>query len=1511
MPRTINAWPVAVAISFLVAGPGRGQSTWTGAVSTDWNTAGNWSPAGVPNSATATVNFTANGSGTVNISSSVQAKSLTYNQPSGTYFLQSNPNLTLSGVTAINIVSPSEQLTISPTNLFFPTGSNLTITNNIANGGLYLQSVIGTPGTGGVVATGAGYTNISGSFASGGNAVAGGLTHFGPGTLDFSGSGATLGGGLTLNGGFLELDYFTNTASKLAVGGLTLNGGGLGFYPNGTTAVTQPIQAGTSVAAGHTTVQILNSGAAALTLAAGAINRSFGATADFNPSTGSSTFTITTTTGTFNGLLGSGPAAYATVDNGATWATEVNGNVSGVFAYSPNAYTAGANTDVTASASPAAFTTNSLRFNVANLTLGLTGTNTLQSGGILVTGNGGNTQITGASATLTAQGGGELLIHAYNSLTIAANIASTAGLTKTGPSPLVLSGNNTGLTGPININVGDLTVSGSAAPVNSASAINFDNDSQTIQQFTVSLPNNTNATINPPIRLSAFSAPGLGEGTFFTTSPGCRVTLAGVISSAPGLTTPIQFNGNLADTSGFNLTNANTFTGDVTVANGTLGINSDASLGNPANTLFLQVGDASNGGLELLQPGTITRPVVFNNTTRIVTDSSQGNIISSALTGNGALVKDGPGPLTLTGNNSGFLGQVFVNGGTLVLGHPNALGSSPNGWSVGFGSTLGGGTLDLGGQAVTGAGPGIVIIGNGVGGNGALINSSATPASFAGLINDNISPGGISFTVGGPGDITLNGSINKNTTLTKIGSGTLTLSGTTDNSGLGAVVNVGTLVLAKASSHSPDVHAVGGNGPIFGVIVNGGTLQLAGTGGDQIFDGGGVTVASGTLDTNGRNETIDTLHLQGTGIGGAGAVVNTATGASVLTIQTTAQVGTTLTGDAAIGVPQAAGSLTINGTFGGSFTLTKTGAGNLVLNGPSSPSTSLQVNAGQILLNGSNWGNTTINGSVSGVQTLAANVFSSSARVTLNGTASGGFVGLNGFNQSIGSLAGTGGQLYLTGPQTNATLTVGTDNTSTTFAGAILGPGAVVKVGSGTLTLVGSNFTNSFTNLTINGGTVQTANDNTLGVGGVTIGPFGTLTFTASTSAGRTITMNGGTLAVPGGVVLTLNNAAVGGGFLHGPGTFAVTGGTTLAGDTSSANAVINQTGAGSFVNFSNGGSLTVAAGAATPSNFSTFTNQGSGAIAVAASGQVNAADFQSYGTLTLAPGVTGATTRLTNAGTTPLYFNGGSRTFIGTPPTAGQNLALLDLHGQNAVVAGGLFVNNGFVGDSTGNGATIIADYGALVKGAGTFQSAVITQNGGKFQAGNSPGISRAESLILGPGGTSSFNWQINNATGAAGPTPDANNQVSGWSLLSVEKLVDPFTGQLSSGDLNWTATGVAGTQFNMSLQTLIDPITVGQDTQGAMANFDNKQQYAWKFVSWQGTYTGPTDDAALSNTVLFDASNFVNPLDPAGKFSLHYNGAAKEIDVVYAVPEPGTLALVGVAAIGLLVRCRSKRRS
>ena len=48
---------------------------------------------------------------------------------------------------------------------------------------------------------------------------------------------------------------------------------------------------------------------------------------------------------------------------------------------------------------------------------------------------------------------------------------------------------------------------------------------------------------------------------------------------------------------------------------------------------------------------------------------------------------------------------------------------------------------------------------------------------------------------------------------------------------------------------------------------------------------------------------------------------------------------------------------------------------------------------------------------------------------------------------------------------------------------------------------------------------------------------------------------------------------------------------------------------------------------------------------------------------------------------------------------------------------------------------------------------------------------------------------------------------------------------------------------------------------------------------ITWQGTYTGPTDDNTLIADTLFDISNVANTLSlyPVYRFYLHYDGYSK----------------------------------
>ncbi len=1221
-------------------------------------------------------------------------------------------------------------------------------------------------GTTRFVVDGANTANVEGTVTSTGSGSGFQFVKAGNGSLVFTSDGSGETGGLTLSGGTLQLEYGLAPPSRLGGGMLTLDGGLLLMTNVVGGTATQSINAPTVLAIGHTDVQ--RSGPGSVTLALATISRSSGATMDISTISGA-TFTVTTTAGTFNGLLGAGPA-FATFGGGATWATLSGATIVGLTTYGTNSFSSGTNTDVTTSGSPATFTTNSLRFNTGNLTLTLSGTNTLQSGGILVTPSATGGTITGG--TLTAANSGDLIVHQYSSgtFTISSALSSTAGLTKTGPGTLILSGNNTGLTGPININRGNLTVTNLAAFA-SASQLNFNDDragatvGTGLQQFTVDLGNGVNSTINLPIRLSAFNA---GDyGTYFSTggSTGSTITLNGVIATNLGLISSLRFTGDASNSSEFDLTNTNTFTGNVSLLHGSLGITAGAILGNVNNALALEVNSTAAGGLVFLNSGiSVAQPVVVNAPTRIVSNGTDSNTISGLISGTAGIYKDGTGTLALTNSGNAVTGGVIVNAGTLTLG------------TIGF--------LPAG-QAVTV--------------NAGAVFSPATAANN-------------SF-----GTITLNG-------------GTVRVP-----SGTGQQYSLAQIVTNSA----------------------GGTIDFTGAGADQLL----LTGAAG-IAVNGNSTWLSPAN--GT------TIVNSAGATAPIAVA----AGVTFTNGIA---------LATNSAFG----FQVTGGGTLFQN--SDATNALGITAPITVLQ--SIFRVTDASSNGGVGNLGTGTF----------TLSGGTLDYGGATATTAkAITSSGGTIQV--ESAAATLTAN---------GVIIGPGGLTKIGPGTLVL--GNSGNTFTSLTITAGTVQVAADAMLGTaaGPVTIGPFGTLAYTGSTSSARTFTMNSGTLSIAPGQTLTLNGAAVGGGFMRGPGTFAVTGGSALNGVTTSASTVINKTGAGSFVNFSNGGALTIAAGLATPSSFTVLTNQGSGSIAVGAGSTVNAADFETYGMLTLTPNTTAAPTILTNTGTSPLFFNGGSQTFLGTPATAdptGQNiLDYVDLHGNNAIVAGGLFVNNGGVFDTVGAGTgTIIAEFGALVKGAGFYQNTVKTQNGGKFQTGNSPGSASFGNFVFGPGGVSNYIFAIDDATGMAGPSPNASGLVSGWGLIKAVQV--SLGAATTSGSFTWTATPT--NPLTVAIDTLVNPTTVGTDVTGPMADFDPTQAYSWTAARWLGTYSGPTDAATLNADTSFDTSGIVNPI--AGTFGWSLDPSDQTLSLIYtpsAVPEPGTLALVGVATVaGWVSRRRLK---
>ncbi|MEI6035812.1 MAG: autotransporter-associated beta strand repeat-containing protein, partial [Verrucomicrobiae bacterium] len=346
-----------------------------------------------------------------------------------------------------------------------------------------IGSLAGGGTTGGNVTLGSGTLTTGGANASttynGTISGTGGLIKVGTGNQTLTGSN-TYTGGTGVNGGALILDFSTATTNILnSSSALTLGGGTFKLIGKASNTNSQTVNGTT-----------LNAGASALTLAAnatanplllnlGAITRNVGGTVDFTQPTGtiSGTNGFVTSTGNTSGILG----GWATVA-GTDWATNNGTNIVALPSgnYTANTWAAANNTNVTTSSAPGSdSTTNSLRFNTAGAyTLTLTGTNTITSGGILVTSTVGNNLSTITGGNLQGASGADLVViqnNITNGLAISSviqNNTSATGLTKSGSGILTLTNANT-YTGLTTIGSGTLQIGSGAdaGSIDSTSAI--------------------------------------------------------------------------------------------------------------------------------------------------------------------------------------------------------------------------------------------------------------------------------------------------------------------------------------------------------------------------------------------------------------------------------------------------------------------------------------------------------------------------------------------------------------------------------------------------------------------------------------------------------------------------------------------------------------------------------------------------------------------------------------------------------------------------------------------------------------------------------------------------------------------------------------------------------------------------------------------------------------------------------------------------------------------------------
>lgn len=328
-----------------------------------------------------------------------------------------------------------------------------------------------------------------------------------------------------------------------------------------------------------------------------------------------------------------------------------------------------------------------------------------------------------------------------------------------------------------------------------------------------------------------------------------------------------------------------------------------------------------------------------------------------------------------------------------------------------------------------------------------------------------------------------------------------------------------------------------------------------------------VSGSSSTLSLNAQGTFTNAITL------GAGTILQAAVGSGH-----TATVGDlTLTG-AAILKSSFGDTLQVNGAIGGAYSLTlgNSSPSNTVVSFTGSSANTYSgtttLNSGNLVL-GKSTGVTAVAGDLTlgnssntvALRLDASHQIADTSAVTVTKNAT---FNVNGQTETIGSLAGSHPTSFVT--LGSGALTVGANNTSTSFAGAISGTGSFTKIGSGTLTLSGaSSHTGGTTisagkldldspntlqsatgTLTVSGGTLATS------VGNSTIGSD--LTFTSGsidiggTNAGRLTLASGKTFAMSGGTLTLTLGSSFDTIYSNGSGTLSLTGGV-IALDTSGA----------------------------------------------------------------------------------------------------------------------------------------------------------------------------------------------------------------------------------------------------------------------------------------------------------------------------------------------------------------------
>ena len=444
----------------------------------------------------------------------------------------------------------------------------------------------------------------------------------------------------------------------------------------------------------------------------------------------------------------------------------------------------------------------------------------------------GGALINSISTAITYSGaitlGSASSIGATGNITLGTNgITGGFNLTKVGGGVLNL-GSGTSTLGALTINAGGGTLTSTSGTLNISG--NFTNNAIFTHNSGTVIFNGTSQTIGGSS--SSFYNLTISSGT--TTLGVATPSVSGTLTVNAGATLALSSYtlGGTASPSSLTMycgaTNASTITGS-----GTL------TLGGTVNII-----DAGTGtsGATISAPITLGAARIFS-----VADDGSSSVdltLSGSVSGNYAITKNGAGTMLLSSANT-YSGTTTISQGTLRLGNTSALGTST------AMSVANGATLDLNGINLTAAIP-LNINGLGVSSGGALMNSSATAATYNGAIT----LAGVS-SIGATGNIFLGSSgIVGGFNLTKVGGGIFNLGSGTSTLGVltiseGTITGTsGTLNLSgNLTNNSTFTH---NNGT---VNFNGTSHTIGGTSSTSFYN---ITVSSGTLTA-----PITTLNIAG------------------------------------------------------------------------------------------------------------------------------------------------------------------------------------------------------------------------------------------------------------------------------------------------------------------------------------------------------------------------------------------------------------------------------------------------------------------------------------------------------------------------------------------------------------------------------------------------------------------------------------------------------------------------